>query len=118
MPCATRSTNLYGPAHTGFVPNLSPRSFAALGDTIIPARSVSAASSGVSGSDSESRTVRSLTTSTFEISPISDFRNEPGVLMCRSMLNRTASALNGSPSWNFTPGRSLSTTDLWSAAHS
>ena len=27
------------------------------------------------------------------------------------MLKRTASALNGSPSWNFTPGRSLITTD-------
>ncbi len=40
------------------------------------------------------------------------------MLMCRSMLNFTASALSGSPSWNFTPGRSLMTIDLWSAAHS
>ena len=38
--------------------------------------------------------------------------------MWRSMLNFTASALNGSPSWNFTPGRSLMTTERWSAAHS
>ena len=35
--------------------------------------------------------------------------------MWRSMLNFTASALNGSPSWNFTPGRSLMTTERWSA---
>ena len=47
--CWTRSTNLYGPAHTGFRPNLSPVASAALGDTIMPARSVSWASSGEKG---------------------------------------------------------------------
>ena len=51
-------------------------------------------------------------TSTLAICPISVLRNEPAVLMCRSMLNFTASALSGSPSWNFTPGRSLMTIDL------
>ena len=78
----------------------------------MPARSVSAASSGTSGCERLKRTVRSLTTSTLSISPISVLRNEPGVFRCRSMLNFTASALNGSPSWNFTPGRSLMTIDL------
>jgi hypothetical protein len=83
-----------------------------LGETIIPARSVSAASSGTRGWERCRRTVRSLTTSTVLISPISDFRNEPGVVRCRSMLNFTASPFSGSPSWNFTPGRSLMRRDL------
>ena len=47
--CGTRSTNLKGPAHTGCRPNLSPSASAALGDTIMPARSVSWASSGENG---------------------------------------------------------------------
>ena len=47
--CATRSTNLNGPEHTGLVPKFSPAAFAALGDTIMPARSVSIASSGENG---------------------------------------------------------------------
>jgi hypothetical protein len=34
------------------------------------------------------------------------------------MLNFTASALNGSPSWNLTFGRSLSTTERPPALHS
>src|SRR6266446_2328261 len=33
--CATRSLNLNGPAHTGWVPNLSPSACAALGETIM-----------------------------------------------------------------------------------
>jgi len=97
---------------------LSPSSFAALGDTIMPERSVSAASSGTEGWERFSRRVRSLMTSTLLMSLISDLRNEPVVVRCRSMLNRTASALNGCPSWNLTPGRSLITTERWSAAHS
>jgi hypothetical protein len=40
---------LVGPAHTGLRPNLSPASLAALGDTIMPARSVSCAISGENG---------------------------------------------------------------------
>ena len=84
----------------------------------MPARSVRAASSGTSGCERWKRTVRSFTTSTDWISAISDLRNEPGVVWCRSMLNLTASALKGSPSWKRTPGRSLITIDLRSAAHS
>ena len=77
----------------------------------MPARSVSAASSGTSGWDRLSRTVRALTTSTLLTSPISDLRKEPGVERWRSMLKRTASASSGSPSWNFTPGRSAICSD-------
>jgi len=109
---------LKGPAHTGRVPNLSPSSRAAFGEIIMPERSVRAAISGTSGSARLNRTVRSLTTSTLLISPISLLRNEPGVDRWRSMLKRTASALNGSPSWNLTPGRSLITTERPPAAHS
>ena len=118
MPWATRSANLNGPAQTGRVPKRSPSSRAAFGDTIMPARSVSAAMTGTDGCDRLSRTLRSLRASTLLMSPISDLRNEPGVLRWRSMLKRTASALKGSPSWNFTPGRSRSTTEDRSAAHS
>ena len=34
--CATRSTNLNGPEHTGLAPNFSPAACAAFGDTIMP----------------------------------------------------------------------------------
>ena len=34
------------------------------------------------------------------------------MFMCRSRLYLAASAVNGSPSWNFTPGRSLIVTVL------
>jgi hypothetical protein len=47
----------------------------------MPERSVSAASSGTSGSDRFNRTVRSLTISTLDIWPISVFLNVPDVLM-------------------------------------
>ena len=62
--CATRSTKRNGPEHTGFAPNLSPAACAALGDTIMPARSASCASSGEKGADRLRRTVTGSTTST------------------------------------------------------
>ena len=46
---------------------------------------------------------------------ISARRNEPCIVRCRSRLNFAASASNGSPSWNFTPSRSLIVTVLPSA---
>ena len=55
--CATRSTNLNGPEQTGLAPNFSPAACAALGETIMPARSASCASSGENGADRLSRTV-------------------------------------------------------------
>ena len=41
-----------------------------------------------------------------------------GSVLARSMLNFTASALKGSPSWNLTPSRSLNVSDFVSAPHS
>jgi len=43
---------------------------------------------------------------------ISGLRNEPFRLRCRSKLYLAAAASIGSPSWNFTPGRSLIVTVL------
>ena len=110
--CCTRSTNLKAPAQTGFRPNLSPASLAALGDTIMPARSVSWAMSGENGALSSSRTVSGSTTSTLSTAASSGRRNEPCMVMCRSRLALTASASMRSPSWNLTPGRSLMVTVL------
>ena len=106
--CCTRSTNLYGPAQTGFGPNLSPASFAAFGDTIMPARSVSCG---------EQRRERRL-----QVQPHGRAGRRPRP--CRPRRARacgtspawsgdargeylTASASNVSPSWNFTLGPQL-----------
>ena len=113
--CATRSVNLYGPAHTGALPNLSPSAVAALGETIMPARSVSCAISGANGDLSTRRRVVGSTTVTESICEISARRNEPCIDRCRSRLNLAAAASKGSPSWNFTPVRSLMVTVLPSA---
>ena len=59
--------------------------------------------------------VSGSTTSTLSTEPISGLRNEPFMVRWRSRLYFAASALNGSPSWNFTPGRSLMVTVLPSA---
>src|SRR5438046_9352897 len=61
---ATRSTNLNGPEHTGLAPKFAPSAFAAFGETIIPARSASAARIGVNGADRLSLTLVGSTTST------------------------------------------------------
>ncbi len=91
---------------------MSPASFAALGLTIMPARSASWASSGENGFFSSSRTVEASATSTLSTAPSSGLRNEPCMVMCRSRLAFTASASMTSPSWNLTPGRSLIVTVL------
>ena len=80
--------------------------------TIMPARSVSCAISGENGALSRSRIVSGSATSTLSICDSSALRNEPCMVMCRSSVNFAASASNGSPSWNFTPGRSLIVTVL------
>src|SRR5436190_639376 len=89
--CATRSTNLNGPAQTGCVLK-SPAACAAFGDTIMPARSVSCASSGANGADSTSLTVWSSMMSTAVTALISALRFEPGNFRWRSMLNLTGAA--------------------------
>jgi len=114
---ATRSTNLYGPAHTGLLANAVPAALAALGETIMPARSASWASSGADGLDRLNRTVCGSTTSTPVISLISDLRRDSGRVSLRSMLYFTASASNGSPSWNLTPWRKVKVIALLSSLH-
>ena len=58
-----------GAGANGFSPNLSPASFAALGETIMPARSVSCAISGENGAFRLRRIVSGSTTSTVSIAP-------------------------------------------------
>ncbi len=94
---------------------MSPASFAAFGDIIMPARSVSCAISGECGAFSKMRMVSGSTTSMRSITAISGLRNEPEKLRWRSSENFAASASSASPSWNFTPGRSLMVTVLPSA---
>ena len=84
--------------HTGLAPNLSPSACAALGDTIIPARSASCANSGANGADRLRRTVIGSTTSTDATGASSPRRLEPAMFLWRSMLNFTAAASNFSPS--------------------
>ena len=78
----------------------------------MPARSVSCAISGANGVFSTRRIVDLSTTSTASTCAISARRNEPCIVRCRSRLNFAAAASNGSPSWNFTPSRSLIVTSL------
>ena len=108
----TRSTKLHGPTQTGAVPNFSPSLFAWAGDTGMPARSASVATSGANGAFSLSRTVRGSTTSMAVMRSISLRRLEPFMCRWRSRENRTASAFIGVPSLNLTPGRSLIVTVL------
>ena len=115
--CATRSTNLNGPEHTGLVPKFVGIACAALGDTIMPARSASTVSSGENGALRLSLTVMSSTTSTVLTGSSSPRRFEPAMFLWRSMLNLTAAASNFSPSWKVTPGRSFMVSALLSGDH-
>ncbi len=81
----------------------------------MPARSVSCASSGEKGSFRFSLMVARSTTSIDSMEASSGLRNEPFMLRWRSRLYFAAAASNGSPSWNFTPDRSLSVTVFPSA---
>ena len=66
---------------------------------------------GPYGSFVEMSTVRSSTTSAPANGPARLAQRAPGFsLKARSMVNFTAAALNGVPSWNFTLGRSLNRT--------
>ena len=96
--CGTRSTKRYGPAHTGLLPNWSPSACAALGETMMPARSANCASSGENGVAMSMRTVSGSTASTLLIALISLLRRLSGRVSARSRLNLTAAASNGSPS--------------------
>ena len=114
---ATRSANLNGPEQTGLAPKFAPSACAAFGETIMPARSASAARIGVNGADRFSFTVAGSTTSTLATGRSSPLRFEPAIVLCRSMLNLTAAASNFSPSWKVTSVRSLIVSVLLSALH-
>ncbi len=107
---ATRSANCHGPTQTGAVPNFSPSLLTAVGDTGMPARSVSWARSGENGAFRRRRTVSGSTTSTASTGASSLARFEPLRVRWRSRENRTDSASIGVPSLNFTPERSLMVT--------
>jgi hypothetical protein len=75
------------------------------GDNIIPDRSARMAGNGANGSDNDNSTVNSSTTLTSFTGANSPARAEPSNSRCRSNDVFTASASNGSPSWNVTPSR-------------
>ena len=89
---------------------MSPSFLTAAGDTGMPARSVSWASSGENAAFRRKRTASGSTTSTASTGASSLARVEPFSSRCRSRENFTASAVIGVPSLNFTPGRSLMVT--------
>ena len=82
-------------------------SAAAVGDTIIPARSPRICTSELSGRLRLMRTCVGSTTSTDSIIDRSAFTVDVSRLTPRSRLTLTAAASNGVPSWNVTPSRSV-----------
>src|SRR6266568_1852269 len=90
------------PALTGPFPRLSPSFCTTAGESIIPERSVKVARSGENGFLSSKRTWEESTVTTDCTLDISLKRGDEGVDNIRLMLNTTASALKGVPSWNFT----------------
>ena len=117
--CHAPST-LYMPAPTGALLNASlpPAAATAVGDTIMPGRSDSWTSSGMyCGALSSTSTVFGSTTST----PVTIGRRpvivDSGSVIARVMLNRTASASSGVPSWNVTPLRKVKRTRSGCCSH-
>src|SRR6266568_4079302 len=80
-----RSTNWYGPAQTVAAANSPTFSPAALGDTIMPARSLRLASSGTKGSDRLNLTLSAASASTLAIGASSALRLESGMVFMRSL---------------------------------
>ena len=95
----------YGPAPTGARSRPSPK---AAGLTIDPARLDRMPGSAEFGASSTSVTVIGSTTWTSVMLERSATTAEPSTVWPRSMLAFTASASNGSPSWNVTPSCSCS----------
>src|SRR3989441_4460476 len=77
-----------------------PRSCTTLGETIMPARSVSVASSAASGRFRLILIVWESTTSTESMLATSPLRTDLGSVFMRSKLNFAASAVKSLPSWN------------------
>src|ERR1700716_2844392 len=102
----THSTNLYWPVSTGFLATRSPAACTAVGDIMNPF--CSAVSVAANGPSVVSSSVASSTTLTAVIG----FRTAASGFLVLGSTNRSrlylaTLALNGEPSWNFTPWRSL-----------
>src|SRR4030095_15864822 len=105
------STNLKGPVPTGARLKSEPIFCTAVGETIPIQYIARVRRIGPYGSLVTTSTVRSSTTSAPSREPARLAQRAGGVpLSARSNVNFTAAALNGVPSWNFTPGRSLKRT--------
>ncbi|CUJ39946.1 Uncharacterised protein [Achromobacter kerstersii] len=110
-----RSTNLYGPEHTGLRPTEATSASAkVLGDSIMPARSDSWASKVASGFFSVSTRVVASGASTFSTEASSPLRRLSGSVIARSRLALAAAASNFAPSWNSASSRSLNVSTLLS----
>src|SRR5712691_9442878 len=102
----THSTNLYWPVPTGFLATWSPAACTAVGDIMNAFWSaVSVAAKGPSVVNSSVASSRTLTA-------VIGFRTAASGFLVfgstnRSRLYLATVALNGEPSWNFTPWRSL-----------
>jgi len=107
----THSTKLNGPVPTGCSPYWAPHFRTAVGDEMKPGPSVNQASSGVNGPVRSRATAEGLTTRTALMDARPARNAEPFAgLRIRSMLNLTAAASNGVPSWNRTPRCSCNVT--------
>ena len=105
------STNLNGPVPTGARLKSGPILATAVGDTMPMQYMASVRRIGPYGSLVTTSTVRLSTTSAPLSEPARLAQRAGGLpFSARSKVNFTASALNGVPSWNFTPGRSLKRT--------
>src|SRR5437899_1965601 len=102
----THSTNLYWPVPTGFLATWSPAAWTAVGDIMKAFWSaVSVAAKGPS-------VVSSSVASSTNLTALIGFRTAASGFLVfgstnRSRLYLATVALNGEPSWNFTPWRSL-----------
>ncbi len=75
----------------------------------MPARSARISGSAVSGRLRCSATLFGASISTLSSEAMSPFTAERGSVLARSRCAFTAAASKGSPSWNFTPSRRVST---------
>src|SRR2546428_10947416 len=102
------STNLKGPVPTGARLKSGPIFPTAVGDTMPMQYMASVLKIGPYGSRVTTSTVRLSTTSAWLSEPARlAQRAGRGPLSARAEGNFTAPALNGVPSWNFTPERSV-----------
>ena len=100
------------PALNGLSVKSAPIASTTFCETIMPARSTRAARSGANAFFKLNFTVLASTTSTLATAARSPVRDDPFVLMYRSMFHFTDAASKTEPSWNLTPWRRLNVTVL------